>query len=87
MVFYVVALGVLLSACAGHSLECETGTSVKDCAPGTAGHERLLQRQADTKTVDAMDDARCRAYAQPGTEAYRACRRRADADRQRYDPH
>jgi hypothetical protein len=73
--------GLLLAACAGHSLECETGSPREDCAPGTEGHARLLEQREDAKAVDAVDDARCRSFAPPGSEAYLACRRRAANDR------
>ncbi len=79
--FLVLLGGLLLAACAGHSLECETGAAREDCAPGTEGHTRLLEQREDAKTVDAVDDARCRSIAQSGSQAYLACRRRAADDR------
>ena len=82
-----VLAGLLLLGCAGHSVDCETGAANKDCAPGTEGHARLLQQQQDNKTVEGIDDTRCRSFAQPGSQAYLACRRRAEGDRKRFDPH
>ncbi|HET7850842.1 MAG TPA: hypothetical protein VFL51_17465 [Pseudolabrys sp.] len=76
---------LLLAACAGHSLECETGTAREDCAPGTEGHARLLEQREDARTIDALDDARCRSFAPPGSQAYLACRRRAANDRSSFD--
>ena len=82
----VVLAGLLLAGCAGHSVDCETGGSTKDCAPGTEGHARLVQQQRDNETVEGIDDARCRAFARPNSQAYLACRRRAEDDRKRFGP-
>jgi hypothetical protein len=40
-----LAASLLAAGCAGHSLDCITGTSSKDCAPGTIGHQQMVQEQ------------------------------------------
>jgi hypothetical protein len=73
---------ILMGGCAGHSTDCAMGVGHSDCAPGTAGHEVMVQQQQADKSVAAIDDARCRSYgAEPGSPAYTECRRRATANR------
>ncbi len=76
-----VSASLLLAGCAGYSPECVTGTGSKDCAPGTMGHQQMVQQQQGEETVASIDDARCRAYAAPGSMEYLACRRRATSAR------
>jgi hypothetical protein len=72
---------VLFAGCAGHSVDCAMGADHSDCAPGTAGHDVMVQQQEATKSFAAIDDARCRSYgAEPGSQAYVDCRRRATAN-------
>ena len=85
---FFLLLAILLAGCANTSLECATGTPRADCAKGTEGHALLEQQKQDKKTVDSIDDARCRAYgAQPGSAEYLACRRKTDQDRKAYGVH
>jgi hypothetical protein len=73
----IILVGCLLIAgCAGHSLDCITGTSNKDCAPGTLGHQQMVQEQQGDDTVASIDDARCRSFAAPGSTQYLDCRRK-----------
>ena len=72
--FLLALAGILIAGCANHSIECSMGTSHKDCAPGTAGHDVAKQEQEVQKSVAAIDDAKCRAYADPGSAAYAQCR-------------
>ena len=72
---------LLLAGCAGYSPECVTGTGTKDCAPGTMGHQQMTQEREGDETVASIDDARCRAYAAPGSSEYLACRQRAAKSR------
>jgi hypothetical protein len=76
-----VSASLLLAACAGYSPECVTGTGTKDCAAGTMGHQQMVQQQQGEETVASIDDARCRAYAVPGSREYLACRQRASSAR------
>jgi hypothetical protein len=72
-----LAVSLLAAGCAGHSLDCITGTSSKDCAPGTIGHQQMVQEQQGNDTVASIDDARCRTFAAPGSKEYFDCRGRA----------
>ena len=73
---------LLLAGCAsGYSPECVTGTGTKDCATGTLGHQQMTQDQQGEETLASIDDARCRAYATPGSSDYLACRQRAAKSR------
>jgi len=72
---------LLLAGCAGYSPECVTGTGTKDCAPGTMGHQQMTQEKQGEDTVASIDDARCRAFAAPGSSEYLACRQRASGSR------
>ncbi|MFZ0065497.1 MAG: hypothetical protein WAK90_04955 [Pseudolabrys sp.] len=76
-----VATALLLAGCAGHSLDCLTGTSSNNCAPDTLGHQQMVQQQQSDDTVASIDDARCRSYAAPGSKEYLDCRRRASTVR------
>jgi len=72
---------LFLAGCAGHSLDCVTGTSNKDCAPGTIGHQQMVQERQGEDTVASIDDARCRSHAAPGSKDYLDCRSRAASAR------
>jgi len=72
---------LLLGGCAGYSPACVTGTGTKDCAPGTMGHQQMTQEREGEETVASIDDARCRAYAAPGSGEYLMCRQRAATSR------
>jgi hypothetical protein len=48
---------LLLAGCAGYSPECVTGTGTKDCAPGTMGHQQMMQEREGDETVASIDDA------------------------------
>ena len=71
-----LAASLLTAGCAG-SIDCITGTSNKDCAPGTIGHQQMVQEQQGDDTVASIDDARCRSFAASGSKEYLDCRRRA----------
>jgi hypothetical protein len=71
----LVLASPLIAGCAGHSFDCAIGEVHSDCAPGTAGHEKRVQLEQETKTISAIDDARCRSYARD-TQSYLECRRR-----------
>jgi len=76
--FLIFALfALLLAGCAGHSLDCLTGTSSNNCAPDTLGHQQMVQQQQSEDTVASIDDSRCRSYAAPGSKEYLDCRHRA----------
>jgi hypothetical protein len=78
---------VLVTGCAGHSAVCSSGVARSDCPPGTEGYERMKQAQQDAKAIVEIDDARCRSQgAEPGSEAYATCRRRAAAAHQLLEP-
>jgi hypothetical protein len=72
-----VATALLLAGCAGHSLDCLTGTSNNNCAPDTLGYQQMVQQQQGDDTVASIDDAHCRSYAAPGSKNYFDCRSRA----------
>jgi hypothetical protein len=71
-----VAASLFAAGCAGHSLDCITGTGNTGCAPGTLGHQQMVQEQQGDDTVASIDDARCRSLAAPGSKEYVDCRRR-----------
>jgi hypothetical protein len=72
-----LAATLLTAGCAGQSIDCITGTSSRDCAPGTIGHQQMVQERQSDDTVASIDDARCRSYASYGSPEYVDCRRRA----------
>jgi hypothetical protein len=65
---------ILIAGCTGHSVDCSMGVGHSDCAPNTAGREVAKQEQEADKSVAAIDDAKCRTYANPGSAAYNQCR-------------
>ena len=73
----ITVAALLLAGCAGHSLDCLTGTSSNNCAADTLGHQQMVQQQQSEDTVASIDDSRCRSYAAPGSKEYLDCRRRA----------
>jgi hypothetical protein len=74
-----ILASALIGGCVGNSVDCAMGAGHNDCAPGTAGHQVMVQQKEAAKTTAAIDDARCRSYSEPGSEAYVDCRRRATA--------
>jgi len=72
-----LAILLLAGGCAGHSLDCLTGTSDKECAPGTMGHQQMVQEQEGQETTATIDDARCRSMAPLNSPDYLACRQHA----------
>jgi hypothetical protein len=72
-----LAILLLAGGCAGHSLDCLTGTSDKGCAPGTMGHQQMVQEQQGQETTATIDDARCRSIAPLDSPDYLACRQHA----------
>lgn len=66
--FRYLLLGVLLSGCANHPLDCAIGIDHSDCLPGTAGYESAHANSAAAR-------ARCLDYGfQEGTDGYAQCR-------------
>ena len=78
--FTWVLASVLISGCAGHSIDCTMGAGHNGCLPGTKEYDEMEQKQLDTKTAAEIDDARCQAYGARGTPRYVECRRRATED-------
>jgi hypothetical protein len=72
-----IVASLLVSGCAGHSIDCITGNSTSGCAPGTIGHQQMVQDQQGEETATIIDDARCRSIAAPSSADYLACRRHA----------
>lgn len=73
----ILVLAFLVPGCAGHSIDCITGNSTKDCAPGTIGRQQMVQDQQGEETTAAIDDARCRSMAPFNSPEYLACRNHA----------
>jgi hypothetical protein len=73
----IIAAGLLVAGCAGHSIDCMTGNTTKNCAPDTVGHQQMVQEKEADDTVSSIDDARCRSYAGSDSKEYLDCRRRA----------
>jgi len=64
----VLLLGLALSGCANHPLDCGVGFTHADCLPGTPGYQ-------DPNKFAATDDKQCQSYGlQPGTTPYADCR-------------
>jgi len=83
----LVLATVVISGCAGHSVDCSLGAGRNGCAPGTKEYEQMMQRQQDAKSEDEIDDATCRSFGvEPGSTAYAECRRKRTADRQMFEP-
>jgi len=78
--FMLLLASVLVSGCAGHSVDCTMGVAQDGCPPGTKGYEEMEQKRQDAKTAAEIDDARCQAYGARGTPGYVDCRRRATED-------
>jgi hypothetical protein len=76
----LVLASVLISGCAGHSVDCTMGVGHDGCAPGTKEYDEMEQKQQDAKTTAEIDDARCQAYGARGTPGYVECSRRATED-------
>ena len=78
---------ILISGCAGHSVDCAMGAGHNGCTPGTKEYEQMVQQQQDAKSSDDIDDAVCRSFgAEPGSAAYTECRRKRTGDRQLFEP-
>jgi hypothetical protein len=84
-----VAASLLIAGCAGNSInaiECAAGTTTKNCAEGTLGRQQMVQEQEADDTTGAIDDAKCRSFAAPDSQAYFDCRRRATSSRKSSQP-
>ena len=78
---------ILISGCAGHSVDCVMGAGHNGCTPETKEYEQMVQQQQDAKSSDDIDDAVCRSFgAEPGSAAYTECRRKRTGDRQLFEP-
>jgi hypothetical protein len=83
----LVLMSILISGCAGHSVDCTMGAGYNGCTPGTKEYEQMVQQLQDAKSSDDIDDAVCRSFgAEPGSTAYAECRRKRTGDRQLFDP-
>jgi len=74
---------LLLVACARNSLDCAMGEARSDCAPGTPGAEKRSLQEEAARTFDAIDDTRCRSFAN-NLQSYLECRRKAENARQSF---
>lgn len=72
-----IIAGLFVAGCAGHSIDCMTGNTTKNCAPDTVGHQQMVQEKEADDTVSSIDDARCRSYAGSDSKEYLDCRRRS----------
>jgi hypothetical protein len=72
---------IVIVGCTGHpadTIDCAVGVGHSDCAPDTFGYKVMVEQKEAEKTIAAIDDARCIANgANPGSQAYADCRRRA----------
>ena len=66
-----VAASLLIAGCAGNpinAVECAVGTTTKNCAEGTLGHQQMAQEKEADDTTGAIDDAKCRSFAAPSSQ-------------------
>ncbi|MGH6663847.1 MAG: hypothetical protein ACREB2_02935 [Pseudolabrys sp.] len=83
----LVVVSLVLQGCAADKVDCSLGVGFNGCKPGTKEYELMMENQRDAKALTEIDDNLCRSYgAQPGSQAYAACRRKATSDREVFGP-
>jgi hypothetical protein len=72
---------LLLAGCAGHSITCFESVARADCPPDTAAGKAMEEQRKATQTFTEIDDARCSAYGNRGSQGYAECRASIERER------
>jgi len=70
----LLILPLLLAGCAGHSIACLDNKARSDCPPDSPAGQAMQEQRKAAQTFTEIDDARCRSYGDPQSQAYLRCR-------------
>ena len=70
----LLILPFLLTGCAGHSIACLDSIARSDCPPDSPAGQAMEEQRKAAQTFTEIDDARCRSYGDPASQAYARCR-------------
>jgi hypothetical protein len=77
----LLILAVILSGCAGHSIECLDAVARSGCPPDSAAGQAFEQQRRAEQTFAEIDDARCKSFGARGSPAYAQCRDSIEQER------
>ena len=72
---------LLLAGCAGHSMACSESVARGDCPPDSPAGKAMEEQRKVRQTFTEIDDARCSAYGNRGSQAYAQCLTNAEKER------
>ena len=78
-----LVLLLLLAGCAGQSVKCYDFVARSDCPADSAAGEAMEEQRKATQTFTEIDDARCSAYGNPGSQGFAQCRASIEKERSR----
>jgi len=76
-----LVLLLLLVGCAGQSIACLEAVARRDCPPDSAAGKAMQEQRNDTQTYSDIDNARCSAYGNLGSQSYEQCRASTERER------
>ena len=77
----LLILPLFLAGCAGNSIACLGSTARSDCPPDSPAGQAMEEQRKAAQTFTEIDDARCRSYGDPRSQAYARCRASLDKER------
>ena len=77
----LLILPLFLAGCAGNSITCLGSTARSDCPPDSPAGQAMEEQRKAAQTFTEIDDARCRSYGDPRSQAYARCRASLDKER------
>jgi hypothetical protein len=78
-----LVLLLLLAGCAGQSIACLEAVARRDCPPDSPAGKAMQEQRNDTQTFSDIDNARCSAYGNLGSQSYEQCRASIERERSR----
>ena len=72
---------LLLAGCAGHSIACFDSIARSDCPPDSPAGQAMEEQRKAAQTFADIDEARCKSYGAPGSQAYARCRASLEKER------
>jgi len=78
----LLILPLLLAGCAGNSIACLDSQARSGCPPDSPAGKAMEEQRKAAQTFTEIDDARCRSYGDPRSQAYAQCRASIAKERQ-----
>jgi len=77
----LLILLLLLAGCAGNSIACLGSEARNDCPSDSPAGKAMEEQRKAAQIFTEIDDARCRSYGDPRSQAYARCRASLDKER------